>query len=190
MEKGGKVISTCFFLVIAMLGVLLVGCKPRATIPAEFSQYHPQVAALIALRSQSQASIMAQYIHGKKFVKYSERGRFKGYSKESYKIPPMFYTFEDSAVFYIGCSFRQAATDTATYSLSKLIGILGEPRRRLPSVLDYPLRTYIYPELGLDFNANVEKGFYDEVAVFQPTTWRKYKRYFWSDPSEHPSRHR
>ncbi len=104
-------------------------------------------------------------------------------------MPPMLYSFADSAVWYISCSFYEAAKDTTSYSLSKVLRILGEPRKSLPSVMRYPWREYHYPELGLDFTVNVEKGYYSYVAVFQPTTWKRYKRFFWNDPSQYPSRH-
>ncbi len=180
---------TYYVLLLAVVGLLDLGCKPLAKIPSEISQLHPQIATMIAMRSQSQASVMSQYITGKKYVQFFESGKFKGLRKESYKMPPMFYSFADSSVWYISCSFDEADKDTAAFSMSKMVAILREPQRMLPSVLDYPWREYIYPDIGLAFNVNVEKGYYDVIEVFQPTNWKKYKLYFWNDPSQYPSRH-
>jgi hypothetical protein len=186
MEDSEKVSWGHFLFLIA---TLVLGCKPVAKMSVGISEIHPQIETLVSLRAQSQAAIMSQYIIGRRFVKYLEKGKFKGITKESYKMPPMYFSFSDSAVWYISCSFEEAEKDTASYSLSKILKVLGEPRKSLPSVMRYPWREYHYPELGLDFTVNVEKDYYSYVAVFQPTTWKRYKRYFWNDPSQYPSRH-
>ncbi len=176
-------------LPFVLLVALCSACLHTKKVPAEVSRLHLEVAKMISLRSQSQASVMSQCILGKKFVKYLEAGKSKGQNKETYKVPPMLYAFADSAVWLISSSFRDAEKDTAAFSLKSLVEVFGEPKADLPSLLDQPFRKYAYPRVGLAFSVNVEQGYYTIVDVFQPTSLKRYKRFFWNDPSQYPSRH-
>jgi hypothetical protein len=189
MEKEGEIAIYRIFSAIVLLVALCSACLHTKKVPAEISRLHPQVATMISLRSQSQASVMSQCITGKKFVKYLEAGKSNGKNKETYKVPPMLYAFADSAVWLISSSFRDATKDTSAFSLKSLVEVFGKPIADLPSVLDQPFRKYAYPRLGLAFSVNVEQGYYTIVDVFQPTSLKRYKRFFWNDSSQYPSRH-
>jgi hypothetical protein len=191
MEIGRKIGFLWQWCLWPLMSLALVGCAPKATIPAEISagleKFHPEVAMLVAARSMRQSEVMATYINGKKFLRFKQLGKVRGMVEECYKMDTMTFIFVDSTLLYAGYSYEYPELDSAEHSMYQMLNVLGEPEKRLPSVWRYPIRNYIYPDLGLTFTVNVDKGVYTDFEVYQPTTWRRYKRYFWNDPKQYPA---